>query len=70
MVVSLAPPSIPYNGCSFPHNSKEHAEIPVHTGQHYDPEASGVFFKELHMLKPDYNLGVGSVIHGEQSEKC
>ncbi|MFC2016750.1 non-hydrolyzing UDP-N-acetylglucosamine 2-epimerase, partial [Chloroflexota bacterium] len=35
-------------------------EVVVHTGQHYDSMLSDVFFQELGMGKPKYNLGVGS----------
>jgi len=39
----------------------------VHTGQHYDHGLSPVFFQELSIPKPDYNLGVGSGSHAEQT---
>jgi UDP-GlcNAc3NAcA epimerase len=42
-------------------------EITVHTGQHYDKELSEVFFDELEIHKPDFNLGVGSAHHGRQT---
>jgi len=45
----------------------DHEEVLVHTGQHYDDELSGVFFDELGMDEPDYNLGIGSGSHGEQT---
>lgn len=34
--------------------------ILVHTGQHYDPEMSGVFFDSLRLPSPDHHLGVGA----------
>ena len=49
------------------HYSKDITEIIVHTGQHYDKEMSEVFFNELEIHKPHYNLGAGSAGHGRQT---
>lgn len=42
-------------------------DVLVHTGQHYDPAMSDVFFSELGIEEPRYNLGVGSGAHGAQT---
>lgn len=39
----------------------------VHTGQHYDPSMSDVFFSELDLPRADVHLGVGSGSHGQQT---
>ena len=46
---------------------KEHEEVLIHTGQHYDHGMSEVFFEELAIPKPDYNLNIGSGTHGHQT---
>lgn len=43
------------------------SEVLLHTGQHYDPGMSDVFFQELNIRQPDYNLGVGSGSHAAQT---
>ena len=42
-------------------------EVVLHTGQHYDPELSQVFFEELELAPPRYHLETGSGTHGEQT---
>ncbi len=42
-------------------------EVMIHTGQHYDKELSDVFFNELNLEKPKYNLNVGSAKYGRQT---
>lgn len=44
-------------------------EIVIHTGQHYDYGMSEIFFTEMEMRPPDFNLGVGGGSHAEQTGK-
>lgn len=46
---------------------KDHTEIMVHTGQHYDENMSAIFFEELGIPEPDYSLNIGSGPHGAQT---
>jgi UDP-N-acetylglucosamine 2-epimerase (non-hydrolysing) len=41
----------------------------VHTGQHYDPELSDAFFRDLSLPAPDFHLGVGSGSHARQTAR-
>lgn len=46
---------------------KNAEEILVHTGQHYDYNMSDIFFEELEIPKPDYNLGISGGSHGKMT---
>ncbi|QOS12745.1 putative nucleotide sugar epimerase [Haloferax gibbonsii] len=39
----------------------------IHTGQHYSENLNKVFFDQLELPRPEYNLGVGSASHGKQT---
>lgn len=41
----------------------------IHTGQHYDPLMSDIFFQQLEIPTPEYNLGIGSGTHTQQTAK-
>ncbi len=44
-------------------------EVVLHTGQHYDPELSGVFFDELGLEPPAHRLDTGSGSHADQTAR-
>ena len=46
---------------------RKNEEILIHTGQHYDDGMSAVFFRELEIPEPQYNLNIGSGPHGQQT---
>ncbi|MBA2853788.1 UDP-N-acetylglucosamine 2-epimerase (non-hydrolyzing) [Methanococcus maripaludis] len=39
----------------------------IHTNQHYSENMDKIFFEELNLKKPDYNLNIGSGSHGDQT---
>ncbi len=51
---------------------RDHGDVQAllcHTGQHYDPELSAMFFEDLGISEPDWLLGVGSGSHAVQTAK-
>lgn len=48
---------------------KRYQEILVHTGQHFDDNMSTVFFKEMGIPEPDYNLGVSGGSHARMTAR-
>lgn len=48
---------------------KEHQEILVHTGQHFDDNMSAIFFREMGIPVPDYNLGISGGTHSQMTAK-
>ncbi|WP_235832216.1 non-hydrolyzing UDP-N-acetylglucosamine 2-epimerase [Aquirufa rosea] len=52
---------------AFSKNRKDITEIIVHTGQHFDANMSNVFFDELEIPNPNYNLNISSGTHGQNT---
>ena len=48
---------------------KQNREILVHTGQHYDASMSDIFFEELEIPRPDYNLGINGGSHAKMTAR-
>ncbi len=44
-------------------------EIIVHTGQHFDENMSNIFFKQMSIPVPDYNLNINNLSHGSMTGK-
>ena len=52
---------------AFGEHPKAVQEVLIHTGLHYDANMSEVFFEELDIPKPAYNLGIGGGTHGQNT---
>lgn len=46
---------------------KYHKEVLIHTGQHFDDNMSSIFFNEMGIPSPDYNLGISGGTHGKMT---
>lgn len=46
---------------------EKHSEIIIHSGQHYDIQMNDVFFQEMQIPPPEYNLNIGSGSHALQT---
>ncbi|MSU96883.1 UDP-N-acetylglucosamine 2-epimerase (non-hydrolyzing) [Pseudomonas mandelii] len=52
---------------AFAEHGSSITEVLVHTGQHYDANMSDIFFEELEIPRPDYNLAIGGGTHGQNT---
>lgn len=68
-VVGARPQFIKAAALSRSLRSAQVEEVLVHTGQHYDDNMSGSFFRELELPIPNLNLGVGSSSHAQQTAR-
>ena len=50
-------------------NRSHITEVIVHTGQHFDENMSDIFFKEMGIPQPTYNLGISALSHGAMTGK-
>jgi UDP-GlcNAc3NAcA epimerase len=48
-------------------SAEDVAEVMIHTGQHFDREMSDIFFEQLSIPQPAYNLGIGAQSHGKMT---
>lgn len=48
---------------------KYHTELIIHTGQHFDTEMSDLFFRDLEIPEPDFNLNINGGTHGQQTSQ-
>ena len=63
-VIGARPQFIKAAALSYEFKIRNINEIIIHTGQHFDKNMSDIFFNELSIPKPKYNLNINSVSHG------
>lgn len=66
-IIGARPQFIKASMCSLVFAEYGVTELIVHTGQHFDANMSEVFFDELSIPKPAYNLGIGGGSHGQNT---
>lgn len=69
-IVGNRPQFIKLSPVSREFRRRGYHDIIIHTGQHYDYGMSDIFFEELDIPKPDYNLEIGSGSHAEMTGKA
>ena len=68
-VIGARPQFIKAAAVSATFCKKSVTEVILHTGQHFDQNMSAVFFNELGIPEPKYNLGINSINHGAMTGK-
>lgn len=67
--MKVAPIHKAFNQLKIKYNKLKIEHYICHTGQHYDEKMSKIFFEELELSKPDFDLGVGSGSHAYQTAR-
>lgn len=63
-IIGARPQFIKASVVSFAMQKHGVDEVIIHTGQHYDPKMSDIFFKQMEVPKPKYTLDVNGIGHG------
>lgn len=63
-IIGARPQFIKASVVSFAMQKHGVDEVIIHTGQHYDPKMSDIFFKQMEIPKPKYTLDVNGIGHG------
>jgi len=63
-IVGARPQFIKAAALSRQLNAKKLEEVLVHTGQHFDKNMAEIFFRQMEIPEPNYNLGINSLSHG------